>query len=60
LLLPLLILPLFTPFLIFGVGAMSEAPGVFAQSFLLLSGLTLFSMATMPFAAAFALRLSLE
>lgn len=60
LLLPLLILPLFTPFLIFGAGALSEVPGAFTQSFLLLAGLTLFSMATMPFAAAFALRLSLE
>jgi len=60
LLLPLLILPLFTPFLIFGVGAMAELPGAFEQSFLLLSGLSLFSCATMPFAAALALRLSLE
>ncbi len=60
LLLPLLILPLFTPFLIFGVGAMAEVPGAFSQSILLLSALSLFSIAAMPFAAALALRLSLE
>jgi heme exporter protein B len=60
LLLPLLILPLFTPFLIFGVGAMAEVPGAFLQSILLLSALSLFSVAAMPFAAALALRLSLE
>ncbi len=60
LLLPLLILPLFMPFLIFGTGVMSEAAGAFMQSFLLLSALSLFSVAAMPFAAAMALRLSLE
>ncbi len=60
LLLPLLILPLFIPFLIFGTGVMSEAAGAFVQSFLLLSALSLFSVAAMPFAAAMALRLSLE
>ena len=60
LLLPLLILPLFTPFLIFGVGAMSASPGAFEQSILLLSALSLFSVAAMPFAAALALRLGLE
>jgi heme exporter protein B len=60
LLLPLLILPLFTPFLIFGVGAMAESPGAFEQSILLISALSLFSVAAMPFAAALALRLSLE
>ena len=60
LLLPLLILPLFTPFLIFGVGAMAASPGAFGQSMLLLSALSLFSVAAMPFAAALALRLSLE
>jgi heme exporter protein B len=60
LLLPLLILPLFTPFLIFGVGAMAESPGAFEQSILLISALSLFSVASMPFAAALALRLSLE
>lgn len=60
LLLPLLILPLFIPFLIFGTGVMSEAAGAFLQSFLLLSALSLFSVAAMPFAAAMALRLSLE
>jgi heme exporter protein B len=60
LLLPLLILPLFTPFLIFGVGAMAEAEGAFSQSILLLSALSLFSVGAMPFAAALALRLSLE
>jgi heme exporter protein B len=60
LLLPLLILPLFTPFLIFGVGAMSASPGAFEQSILLLLALSLFSVAAMPFAAALALRLGLE
>jgi heme exporter protein B len=60
LLLPLLILPFFTPFLIFGVGAMSGAPEVFEQSLLFLGGLSLFSIAAMPFAAALALRLGLE
>jgi heme exporter protein B len=60
LLLPLLILPLFTPFLIFGVGAMSASPGAFGQSILLLLALSLFSVAAMPFAAALALRLGLE
>ncbi len=60
LLLPLLILPLFTPFLIFGVGAMSASPGAFEQSILLLSALSVFSVAAMPFAAALALRLGLE
>jgi heme exporter protein B len=60
LLLPLLILPLFTPFLIFGVGALADASGAFEQSLLLLSALTLFSVGAMPFAAAYALRLALE
>jgi len=60
LLLPLLILPLFTPFLIFGVGAMAASPGAFEQGLLFLGGLSLFSMAAMPFAAALALRLGLE
>jgi heme exporter protein B len=60
LLLPLLILPLFTPFLIFGVGAMSASPHAFEQSILLLLALSLFSVAAMPFAAALALRLGLE
>jgi heme exporter protein B len=60
LLLPLLILPLFTPFLIFGAGTMSGVPGAASQSLLLLGGLSLFSMAAMPFAAALALRLGVE
>jgi heme exporter protein B len=60
LLLPLLILPLFTPFLIFGVGAMAASPGAFEQSLLFLCALSLFSVAAMPFAAALALRLGLE
>jgi heme exporter protein B len=60
LLLPLMILPLFTPFLIFGVGALSEAPGAFTQSLLFLGGLSLFAAAIMPFAAALALRVGLE
>jgi heme exporter protein B len=60
LLLPFLIIPLFIPFLIFGVGAMTDVPGAFTQSFLFLSAMSLFSVAAMPFAAALALRLSLE
>jgi heme exporter protein B len=60
LLLPLLILPLFAPFLIFGVGAIADVQGAFLQSILLLAALSLFSIAAMPFAAALALRLSLE
>jgi heme exporter protein B len=39
LLLPLLILPLFTPFLIFGVGAMAASPGAFGQSILFFASL---------------------
>lgn len=60
LLLPLLILPLFTPFLIFGVAVLSDVPGTFQPSLLLLSALSLFTAAISPFAAASALRLSLE
>jgi heme exporter protein B len=60
LLLPLLILPLFTPFLIFGVGATAASPGAFEQSLLFLGALSIFSLAAMPFAAALALRLGLE
>ena len=57
---PLLILPLFTPFLIFGVGAMAASPGAFEQGLLFLGALSLFSLAAMPFAAALALRAGLE
>jgi heme exporter protein B len=57
LLLPLLVLPLFTPFLIFGVGALASLPGAFSQNILLLSALSLFSVAAMPFATALALQL---
>jgi heme exporter protein B len=60
LLLPLLILPLFVPFLIFGVAMLSEVPGTFEPSLLLLAALSLFTAAISPFAAAAALRLSLE
>jgi heme exporter protein B len=60
LLLPLLVLPLFTPFLIFGMDAMAAMPGAFVQNMLLLSALSLFSVAGMPFATALALRLGLE
>lgn len=60
LLLPLLVFPLFAPFLIFGVSMLSDVPGTFEPSLLLLSALALFSAATSPFAAAAALRLSLE
>lgn len=60
LLLPLVILPLFVPFLIFGVSMLSGVSGTFGPSFLLLSALSLFTAAISPFAAAAALRLSLE
>jgi heme exporter protein B len=60
LLLPLLILPLFTPFLIFGVSMLSGIPGIFQPSFFLLLALSLLATALSPFAAAAALRLSLE
>ncbi|MGO9544598.1 MAG: heme exporter protein CcmB [Rhodomicrobium sp.] len=60
LLLPLLILPLFTPFLIFGVGAIDALPGAFGQSIVLLFAFSLLSVAAMPFAAALALRLGIE
>lgn len=60
LLLPLLILPLFAPFLIFGVSALSGAEGAFTPSLLLLTALSLTASVASPFAAAAALRLSLE
>jgi heme exporter protein B len=60
LLVPLLVLPLFTPFLIFGISSLSEAEGSFTPSLLLLSALSLLAIAGAPFATAMALRLNLE
>lgn len=57
LLVSLLTLPLYVPALIFGVGA-ANAGG--AAPFLLLGALSLFSLALAPFAAAAALRLTLD
>jgi heme exporter protein B len=57
---PVLILPLSIPLLIFGVGAVSSPMGaaVTGQALLLLSALSLITVAFAPFAAALALRLS--
>jgi len=57
------VLPLAIPVLIFGVSAASAASGglvPFATPFAALAGLTLFSLATAPFAAAAAIRLARE
>jgi len=59
LLLAILILPLSIPVLIFGVAAASRAAG-FAMPFLILCGLALMGLALAPFAAAAALRHSIE
>jgi heme exporter protein B len=58
LLMPILVLPLCVPTLIFGVSAATATGGAgmtFATPFLILCGLTLFAMAASPFAAAAAL-----
>jgi len=63
LLMAVLVLPLAIPVLIFGVAAASAAsdgPVRFATPFAALAGLTLFSLATAPFAAAAAIRLARE
>ena len=63
LLLPVLILPLTVPVLIFGVAASNAAitgPASFGAPFLILSALTLGSLVLGPFAAAAALRHGLE
>ena len=63
LLLPLLVLPLSTPVLIFGVSAANAAiigPAPFGAPFAILCALTLASLVIGPFAAAAALRQGLE
>lgn len=59
LLLPILVLPLSVPVLIFGVAAAGEADAA-AAPMLILTGLSLASLATAPFAAAAALRQGME
>jgi len=63
LLLPVLVLPLTIPVLIFGVAAANAAvvgPVPFGTPFTILCALTLMSLAVGPFAAAAALRHGLE
>ncbi len=63
LLLALLVLPLYVPTLIFGISAISSAmlsPDGFAASFLILSAISLVSVALAPFAAAAALRAHMQ
>jgi heme exporter protein B len=62
-LLPLLILPLYVPVLIFGVSAIDSVvsgPGSFAAPFAVLCAMTLASSVLGPLAAAAALRLNLQ
>ncbi len=62
-LLPLLILPLYVPVLIFGVAAIDSVvtgPGSFAAPFTVLCALTLASAVLAPLATAAALRLNLQ
>jgi heme exporter protein B len=62
-LLPLLILPLYVPLLIFGVSAINAVvtgPGSFGASFTILCALTLASAVLAPVAAAAAVRLNLN
>ncbi|HEY5067825.1 MAG TPA: heme exporter protein CcmB [Xanthobacteraceae bacterium] len=63
LLLPVLVLPLTVPVLIFGVGAVnagSGGPGLFGTPFTFLCALSLASLVIGPFAAAAALRQEIE
>lgn len=63
LLVGLLVLPLFVPTLIFGISAVTAAitgPAPFGPPFMILSALTLASIALGPFAAAAAIRTSLQ
>ena len=63
LLLSLLVLPLYVPTLIFGITAISSAlmsPEGFMASFLILSAISLVSIALAPFAAAAALRVHMQ
>ncbi len=61
LLLSLLVLPLFTPVVIFGAGAAGAAIAGLdpTQALLLLSGMSLFALVVGPVAAAAALRIHL-
>jgi len=62
-LLPLLILPLYVPILIFGVSTINAAitgPAPFLPSYLILCALTLATLVLAPLAAGAALRLSLQ
>lgn len=62
LLVPLLVLPLNVPVLIFGIGAMNAAmgaPAPFLPPFLILTAISLAAVVTAPWAAAAALRLNL-
>lgn len=62
-LIALLILPLYVPVLIFGVSSVNAVitgPGSFAASFSILCALSLATIALAPFAAAAALRVSLQ
>ncbi|GAB4228778.1 MAG: heme exporter protein CcmB [Methyloligellaceae bacterium] len=62
-LLPLLILPLYVPILVFGVSAINAVitgPAPFLPSYLILCALCLATLALAPFAAAAALRLAIQ
>ncbi|MEM7619390.1 MAG: heme exporter protein CcmB [Pseudomonadota bacterium] len=63
LLMPLLILPFYIPFLIFGTGtvaAMLSGPGSFVQPLMILCGLTLAALVLSPIASAAALRINMQ
>lgn len=62
LLLSLLVLPLYVPTLVFGAQAVTRAAAGFdpVTPLLLMSGITTASVALLPFAAAFALRINLR
>ena len=62
LLLSLLVMPLFIPSLIFGVRVVQDAATDIDPTtpFLLLSGLTLFSLVLSPLAAAYSLRVNIR
>lgn len=62
-LLPLLILPLYVPLLVFGVSATTAVitgPGSFLAAYLILAGLSLATLVLAPVAAAAAVRLNLS
>jgi heme exporter protein B len=62
LLIALLVLPLYVPTLVFGMGALSAllGPGGFAQPFLILTALSLVAVVLGPIAAAAALRVQMQ